>query len=60
MEAKIEIYSRWGEMVYKNKLDNGDWDGTYQGKIAPSGTYVYKITDINFNIKHKGTVSLIR
>ena len=39
-------------MVYKNKLDNGDWDGTYQGKIAPSGTYVYKITDINFNIKH--------
>jgi len=57
---EIEIYSRWGEMVYKNQLDNGSWDGTYQSKTLPSGTYVYKITDLDYNIKHKGTVTLIR
>ncbi len=49
-DAQIEIYNRWGNLVYeKTGYDNADgWDGTYNGKPLPVGTYFYII---NFN-KH--------
>lgn len=43
-EFSMEIYSRWGELLFfSNELDQG-WDGIYQGTLVPDGAYVYQIT----------------
>ena len=40
--VELQIFNRWGElMFFTDQLDVG-WDGTYQGVVAPQGTYVYK------------------
>ncbi len=58
---KLQIFSRWGELVYEtptNALTDGgtdgvpgqinqSWDGTINGQIAPNGVYVF-MTEITF------------
>jgi len=49
-DAEVEIYNRWGNMVYYSSPYNNDWDGTVnqpgvidgEGKV-PVGTYFYII-----------------
>ena len=47
-EWKLEIYNKWGEVVFEsNDIDVG-WDGTGpNGRIAQSGAYVWKITYVS-------------
>jgi gliding motility-associated-like protein len=45
VDFHIEIFNRWGEMVYQSfDFENG-WDGKIRlnNKIAPQGIYVYQI-----------------
>ncbi len=44
--AVVEIYNRWGELLYRSEDYQNDWDGTYKGKPLPVGTYYYVI-DLN-------------
>ena len=40
----MEVYSRWGTLIYSTEDVNEPWDGMMQnGKQAMMGTYVYKI-----------------
>ena len=59
----MEIYSRWGELMFHTtELDNG-WNGLYKGSISPEDTYAYRIqaTDSKGRIVVKnGTVHLLR
>ncbi len=41
--AVVEIYNRWGELLFRSENYQNDWDGTYQGKPLPVGTYYYVI-----------------
>jgi gliding motility-associated-like protein len=64
IDFQIEIFNRWGQMVYKsNDLSNG-WDGTFKGKNLPTGTFVYKIKTSKYGVEQKlvksGTVALVR
>uniref|UniRef100_UPI00131DA3FE T9SS type B sorting domain-containing protein n=1 Tax=Brumimicrobium mesophilum TaxID=392717 RepID=UPI00131DA3FE len=61
---KLEIFNRWGEVIFESNDYNVGWDGTYGGKIVKSGTYLWKI---RFNeikteddIIRMGTVVLMR
>jgi gliding motility-associated-like protein len=56
----IEIYNRWGQMVYKSELSNVNWDGKFQDENVPSGTYVYSVFKNDGELKLKGTISLVR
>ena len=60
----IEIYNRWGQMVFKSTALDNQWDGKFQQKNSPPGTYVYKIKTTDFGSELKliksGTVSLVR
>uniref|UniRef100_UPI001939DE19 T9SS type B sorting domain-containing protein n=1 Tax=Hyunsoonleella ulvae TaxID=2799948 RepID=UPI001939DE19 len=45
---KLEVYNRWGNLVYEKRAYNNDWDGTSNGRATlntedklPSGTYYY-------------------
>lgn len=40
----LVIYNRWGELIFETHDLEYGWDGTYQGKIVPDGTYVWKIS----------------
>jgi gliding motility-associated-like protein len=43
LEFNIEIYNRWGELIYQSNDVNESWDGTYKGKVVATGTYVWKL-----------------
>lgn len=65
---KLEIYNRWGQLVYE-KLDyKGDFGGVYNGETLPDGVYYY-ILAINGVIPNyeltnyalrKGTITILR
>ena len=64
LDFKIEVYTRWGHMVYKSFQLNEGWDGTFKGKNLPTGTYVYKIKTSKYSDDKKliksGTIALVR
>jgi gliding motility-associated-like protein len=39
----MQIYDRWGNLVFHTSNPNQQWDGTYNKEKAPEGAYVYKI-----------------
>lgn len=59
----FQIFDRWGQLVFEGNEATAQWDGTFKGQPAPSGTYYYYIilNDINgeSNI-HKGDLTLVR
>lgn len=44
--ATVEVYNRWGQLVYQSNGYAVPWDGRYKGKDLPVGTYYYLI-DLN-------------
>lgn len=46
----ILIYDRWGIKVFESRDMNEHWDGTINGNLIKSDTYVYKISFID----HRG------
>ncbi|TAE85860.1 MAG: hypothetical protein EAY81_06140 [Bacteroidetes bacterium] len=63
---KLNIYNRWGQLIFEsNKLDH-TWDGKLNGKPMPTGSYIYqaeytgyankKLKTLNVN----GNITLIR
>jgi gliding motility-associated-like protein len=71
---KLEIYNRWGNIVFSNNSPLISWDGTTQAGVeAAAGTYFYTITKAemnsgnainneldNFNFNEKGWLQIIR
>ncbi|WP_172798081.1 gliding motility-associated C-terminal domain-containing protein [Pontibacter akesuensis] len=43
-DAKVEIYNRWGTLVYERTNYRGEWNGTYRNAPLPVSTYFYLIT----------------
>lgn len=41
---QIEVYNRWGELIWRSNELNEFWDGTFNGQLVKQGTYVWKIT----------------
>ncbi len=39
----VEVYSRWGELLFTSKGYKTPWDGRYKGQEVPVGTYYYVI-----------------
>jgi gliding motility-associated-like protein len=40
---KVNVYNRWGGLVYHSDNYLNDWGGTYKGSPLPDGTYYYVI-----------------
>jgi len=60
----MQIFDRWGQLIFETNDATIGWDGTSNGKYVPNGTYVWRInTKEEFSpIHHKnvGHVNLIR
>ena len=39
----LQIYNRWGKMVYETYDQDAAWNGMYEGKLVPDGVYTYTI-----------------
>jgi gliding motility-associated-like protein len=64
---KLQVYDRWGGIVFESSSLSQPWDGTVQGtgQIAQNGVYVWRIvaqdnTDNPEGHTYQGTVTLIR
>ncbi|HRE73537.1 MAG TPA: gliding motility-associated C-terminal domain-containing protein [Flavobacteriales bacterium] len=42
-EAQVEIYNRWGQLLFLSIGYNTPWDGTFNNQPVPVGTYYYII-----------------
>ncbi|MCF0206850.1 MAG: gliding motility-associated C-terminal domain-containing protein, partial [Bacteroidales bacterium] len=58
-DAKILVYNRWGQNLYKGDSTSEPWDGTYKGKKLPAGPYVYVVSLGNDKKTYKGSVNII-
>jgi gliding motility-associated-like protein len=59
-ESVTEVYNRWGQMVFRSKGYSVAWNGTYNGKPLPVGTYYYIIDRKNNFELMKGWVLIVR
>jgi gliding motility-associated-like protein len=63
-DFEMNIYDRYGDLVFRSLNADEAWDGTYRGIKAPGGTYVWMVhyfsTATKQPVMRKGTVMLIR
>ncbi|MFZ1635699.1 MAG: gliding motility-associated C-terminal domain-containing protein, partial [Chitinophagales bacterium] len=58
----IEIYNRWGQLVFDtNKLEK-NWDGTFENELQEMGVYTYLVTaSLNEkSLSKQGNFTLVR
>ncbi len=59
----FNIYNRWGRMIFSANSTGKGWDGSINGILQPSGTYVWIVKAMDYNglfYFNKGTVTVIR
>ncbi len=57
----IQVYNRWGQLLYEGGWDDPFWDGTYDGNPVPTGAYIYYVNlGTNSRKPLTGTVTIIR
>lgn len=62
-DFELNIFNRWGQLIFTSNDIKIGWDGTYKGTICQDGTYTWKISykDLRDNeFKRVGHVNLIR
>ena len=63
LKAKAQVFNRYGAKVFEEENYRNTWNGTYNGKPLPDGTYYYVITFqlINNKVEQKtGNVTILR
>ena len=59
----VDIFNRWGELVYSSDDPEEGWDGKYKGVDVQQDVFAWQVTVISFNgtpYKYSGTVTLLR
>jgi gliding motility-associated-like protein len=58
--ATVNVYDRYGQLVFHSENYSKAWDGTYNGKPLPMATYYYIIDLKNNEKKIAGSVTLFK
>ncbi len=59
----LQIYSKWGQLIFNTNDVTQKWDGTFKGKDMPNGAYFWMMNYTNLRGKkyyEQGMVMLIR
>lgn len=60
----MNIFNRWGELIWESHDPKAAWDGTYNGAIVPEGTYTWTATfrdsDTDKKYTAKGSLTVMR
>jgi gliding motility-associated-like protein len=62
-ELKLNIYNRWGTLIWSTSDPNACWDGTFKGVMQGPDVFVYIVTaktNCEPHVFRKGTFTLIR
>jgi gliding motility-associated-like protein len=59
-ESVLSVYTRNGQMIYTTTGYSKPWDGTYNGKPVPVGTYYYIIDLKNIAPTMSGYVTVVK
>ncbi len=63
-EYSLQIFDRWGQLVFETRDPNIAWDGRRQDRPLPTGVYVYRWRYISLEenepVLRTGTVTLVR
>ncbi|NNM95113.1 MAG: T9SS type B sorting domain-containing protein, partial [Bacteroidia bacterium] len=61
-DAVVEIYNRWGELLYRTQGYYKPWDGMYNNEPVPVGTYYYiiNLNDPRFPKAYTGPLTIQR
>jgi gliding motility-associated-like protein len=60
---ELDIFDRWGELIFVSKDIRVGWDGYYKGKLCEQSVYVWKIRGTTIdgkNIDKAGDLTLLR
>jgi gliding motility-associated-like protein len=60
---ELKVFNQWGELIYQTRDLQAGWNGTHNGKLQPSGVYVFaaKLTLIDGSeVNKRGAVNLAR
>lgn len=58
--ATVEIFNRYGQLIYRSEGYGKPWDGTYNGQPLPVATYYWIINPKNGRKQMNGSVTIIR
>ncbi|MFY0594494.1 gliding motility-associated C-terminal domain-containing protein [Roseivirga sp.] len=65
IDFNMVVYNQWGTVIFSTNDINEQWDGTFEGKKVPSGTYSYAASyqaEFNgnpFSERVRGRISVI-
>ncbi len=54
---KLEIFNRWGELVYETQDLELKWDGTVKGKVQSPTLYAYKLSYTSVDFPDRGILT---
>ncbi|HEY0678901.1 MAG TPA: gliding motility-associated C-terminal domain-containing protein [Chitinophagaceae bacterium] len=61
---EFTVYNRWGQMIFNTKNWKQGWDGRFQGREQPTGTYVWVLRYVNRDtgkkVQQRGYAVLVR
>jgi len=58
--ATVEVYNRYGQIIYRSLGYSKPWDGRVSGAALPIGTYYYIINPKNNKPQMTGAITIIR
>ena len=62
-DITVNIFNRWGQVIFTSHDPNFQWDGTYWGHYVENGVYVYRIEAVGESGKgyvQIGSVTVVR
>jgi gliding motility-associated-like protein len=58
-DSDLKVFNRWGNLVFQTTGYQNDWDGSFNGKQLPDGTYFYRL-DLDGKRQFTGFLQLHR
>ncbi|HQK98862.1 MAG TPA: gliding motility-associated C-terminal domain-containing protein, partial [Bacteroidia bacterium] len=63
-DYSIDLYNRWGQLIFQSTNTLDRWDGTYKGTEVPQGVYFYKMRFTGYNdrkvFEKLGSITVVR
>ncbi len=60
-DPMIEVYNRYGLLLFENRGKYDPWDGTCNKEVLPNGTYYYKIKTLrDFGKMYTGSLIILK